>query len=93
MLFRLNKGFKVQAPFQEDNTPVYATDLEEAEKIVQKLGYNPLYRNKRVTEYKAGISRANYYGFRQLAPTQFDKETFRTKRINNKVYLVVGKLK
>ena len=29
MLFRLNKGFKVQAPFQEDNTPVYATDLEE----------------------------------------------------------------
>jgi len=29
MLFRLNKGFKVQSPFQEDNTPVYATDLEE----------------------------------------------------------------
>jgi len=29
MLFRLNKGFKVQAPFQEDTTPVYATDLDE----------------------------------------------------------------
>lgn len=67
--------------------------LEEAEKIVQKLGYNPLYRNKRVTEYKAGISRTNYYGFRQQAVTKFDKESFRTKRINNKVYLVVGKLK
>lgn len=67
--------------------------LEEAEKIVQKLGYNPLYRNKRVTEYKAGISRTNYFGFRQLAVTKFDKDSFRTKRINNKVYLVVGKLK
>ncbi len=29
MLFKLSKGFKVKAPFEEDNTPIYSTDLEE----------------------------------------------------------------
>ena len=29
MLFRLNKGFKVKAPFVEDTTPIYNTDLED----------------------------------------------------------------
>ena len=29
MKIRLGKGFKINPPFQGDNTPIYATDLEE----------------------------------------------------------------
>ena len=66
--------------------------IADAEKKVIKLGYNHLYRGKKIDEYKAGMSRANYYGFRQRPPSQFDKNSFRTKKIND-IFLVVGKLK
>ena len=29
MKIRLGNGFKINPPFQGDNTPIYATDLEE----------------------------------------------------------------
>tara|TARA_R100000988_G_scaffold51834_1_gene25402 strand:- start:41 stop:385 length:345 start_codon:yes stop_codon:yes gene_type:complete len=29
MFFRLSKGFKINAPFMEDNTPIHNVDLEE----------------------------------------------------------------
>tara|TARA_R110001592_G_scaffold91079_2_gene267031 strand:+ start:269 stop:514 length:246 start_codon:yes stop_codon:yes gene_type:complete len=64
---------------------------EEAEKKVEKLGYRPTYRGKNVKEYNAGQT-TNFYRFRQKPPSRFDKDSFRTKRIND-IYLVVGKLK
>ena len=29
MKIRLSSGFKINPPFQQDTTPIYATDLEE----------------------------------------------------------------
>jgi hypothetical protein len=63
----------------------------QAEKLVEKMGYNPKYKNKNVKEYSAGQTK-NYYRFRQLPPTQFIKDSFRTKKIND-IFLIVGDLK
>jgi len=63
----------------------------EAEKKVIKLGHSPTYRGKNVKEYNAGQT-TNFYRFRQMPPTRFKKDSFRTKKIND-IFLVVGELK
>lgn len=67
-------------------------NLDKAEELVNKLGHNTLYRNKRVTGYLAGQTK-NFWRFRQLPPSRFDEDTFRMKKLDNGVFLVVGKLK
>lgn len=66
--------------------------LEEAKKEILKLGYNNIYRGKEVNEYIAGQT-INYWRFRQKPPSQFIKDSFRIKKINNGGFLVLGKLK
>jgi len=66
--------------------------LEKAEQIVTTLNKKPLYLNKKVTEYKAGQT-INYWRFRQKAPSKFKKDSFRTKKINENTFFVLGELK
>jgi len=66
--------------------------LEKAEQIVTTLNKKPLYLNKRVTEYKAGQT-INYWRFRQMASSKFKPDTFRTKKINENTFFVLGELK
>lgn len=66
--------------------------LEHAEDIVKSLGYKELYLKKKVTEYKAGQTN-NYWRFRQLPPTQFKKDSFRTKKVKDDIYLILGEKK
>lgn len=66
--------------------------LEEAEKKVEEMNYNKLYRKKRVTEYKAGESE-NQYRFRQIAPSKFNKDSFRVKKLKGGIQLIIGTLK
>lgn len=66
--------------------------LEKAEQIVVSLNKQPLYLNKKVTEYKAGQT-INYWRFRQKAPSKFKKDSFRTKKINENTFFVLGELK
>ena len=49
--------------------------LEHAENIVKSLGFKELYLKKKVTEYKAGQT-INYWRFRQMPPSQFEKNLF-----------------
>lgn len=66
--------------------------LNQAEKIVTSLNKKPIYLNKKVTEYKAGQT-INYYRFRQIASSKFEKDSFRTKKINDNTFLILGELK
>ena len=66
--------------------------LAKAEAIVKKMGYNPLYRGKKTTSFKKGESE-NWWRFRQLAPSKFKQETFRTKILNKDVEIITGILK
>lgn len=67
-------------------------NLEEAENKVRKMGFNPLYRNKKVNQYKAGET-VNFWRFRQISPLKFDKDSFKMKTLNKNIKLVVGNLK
>ena len=66
--------------------------LEKAEQIVLSLNKKPKYLNKSVTEYKAGQT-INYFRFRQIAPSKFKKDSFRTKKINENTFFILGELK
>ncbi len=66
--------------------------LEKAEQIVLTLNKKPLYLNKKVTEYKAGQT-INYFRFRQIAPSKFKEDSFRTKKINDNTFFILGELK
>jgi hypothetical protein len=66
--------------------------LEKAEQIVTTLNKKPLYLNKKVTEYKAGQT-INYWRFRQLASSKFKENSFRTKKINDNTFFILGELK
>lgn len=66
--------------------------LEKAEQIVTTLNKKPLYLNKKVTEYKAGQT-INYWRFRQLPSSKFKKDSFRTKKINDNTFFILGELK
>lgn len=67
-------------------------NLEQARQIVKSLNLKPEYLNKSVLEYKAGQT-LNYWRFRQVATTKFKKDSFRTKKIKDNVYLILGELK
>lgn len=64
--------------------------LEQAENIVKSLGFKELYLKRKVTEYKAGQT-TNYWRFRQSPPSQFEKDSFRTKKVKDDIYLILGK--
>jgi hypothetical protein len=66
--------------------------LASAEKKVKSLGFNPKYRGKNMTQYKAGQS-VNFWRARQKAPTRFIKGSFRTKKVSEGCSLILGKLK
>ena len=36
---------------------------------------------------------ANFYQFRYLPPTKFEKRSFRTKVVNDNIHMIFGKLK
>ncbi len=67
-------------------------NLKEAEDKILKMGFNALYRNRKVNEYKAGET-INFWRFRQISPLKFDKDSFKIKTLNKNIKLVVGKLK
>jgi len=66
--------------------------LEQAENIVKSLGFKELYLKKKVNEYKAGQT-TNYWRFRQFPPSQFKKDSFRTKKVKDDIYLIMGEKK
>ena len=66
--------------------------LDKAEQIVISLDKKPKYLNKKVTEYKAGQT-INYWRFRQMPSSKFKKETFRSKKINENTFFILGELK
>ncbi len=66
--------------------------LEKAEQIVLTLNKKPLYLNKKVTEYKAGQT-INYWRFRQMPTSKFNEDSFRTKKINDNTFFILGELK
>jgi len=66
--------------------------LIQAEKIVTSLNKKPTYLNKKVTEYKAGQT-INYYRFRQIPSSKFKENSFRSKKINQYTYFILGELK
>ena len=66
--------------------------LEKAEQIVVSLNKQPLYLNKKVTEYKAGQT-INYWRFRQMPTSKFKEDSFRTKKINDNTFFILGELK
>jgi len=66
--------------------------LEKAEQIVLSLNKKPKYLNKSVTEYKAGQT-INYFRFRQMPASKFKKDSFRTKKINENTFFILGELK
>lgn len=65
--------------------------FEEAEKKVEELGYNKKYRNKSLKDYKSSET-ISFYLFKQHPNSQFKKDSFRSKKIND-VFLIVGDLK
>ncbi len=67
-------------------------NLKEAEDKILKMGFNALYRNRKVDQYKAGET-INFWRFRQISPLKFDKDSFKIKTLNKNIKLVVGKLK
>jgi len=58
---------------------------KEADLMVKKMGFklnvkpNPQYKN--------------YHSYRQIQPSKFIKGSFRVKKINKNVFMIVGKLK
>ena len=67
-------------------------NLIDANVKVINLGYNNLYKNKHVNEYKSGQT-PNYYIFKQLSTTRFIKNSFRKKTLDNGIFLIFGELK
>ena len=65
--------------------------LDKAINKVESMGYKSQYRGKVANQYKAGQT-SNYWRFRQISPLKFEKDSFRTKKIND-VFLVVAKKK
>lgn len=58
--------------------------LEEAEAHYKKITKK---KPRKIRESK------NFYQFRYLPPTKFEKRSFRTKVVNNDIHLIFGKLK
>ena len=56
----------------------------EANQIVKKMGYKVTPVSKNNPQYK------NYHSYRQLDPNLFQKNSFRIKKINQDVFLVLG---
>jgi hypothetical protein len=63
--------------------------VNEANKKVEELGYNSIYRGKTVDKYKAGQTN-NFFRFRQYPPHNFIKDSFRIKYINDDIFLVLA---
>tara|TARA_S200002703_G_scaffold65493_2_gene56586 strand:+ start:18868 stop:19095 length:228 start_codon:yes stop_codon:yes gene_type:complete len=58
----------------------------EANQIVKKMGYKVTPVGINNPQYK------NYHSYRQLSPSKFKKGSFRVKKINSNVFLVLGNL-
>tara|TARA_Y100001938_G_scaffold39326_1_gene54484 strand:- start:1585 stop:1827 length:243 start_codon:yes stop_codon:yes gene_type:complete len=61
---------------------------KEANDWIKKNNYSD--RGKRIKNYN--LKSSNYYRFRQLPPSHFEKNSFRTKKLYNGVELILGKL-
>jgi hypothetical protein len=59
---------------------------KEATAYILKKKYSD--KGKRIKNYKT----TKFYRFRQLPPSHFKKDSFRTKVLNNGVELIIGKL-
>lgn len=64
-------------------------ELEQAEQIIKNLNFNHLYLKKQVTEYKAGET-LNYYRFRLYPPSQYKRNSFKSKKVNDDLFLILG---
>ena len=65
--------------------------LKKAEKIVEEMGFSKTYRGKRTNELDKGESK-DWWRFRQIPPNRFQKNSFRTKILDDDIQLIVGKL-
>jgi len=45
-------------------------------------------KGKKIKNYKS----TNFYRFRQIPPSHFEKKSFRTKKLKNGIDLIMGKL-
>ncbi len=59
---------------------------KEANEWIKHNNYTD--KGKRIKNYKS----TNYYRFRQLPPSHFEKNSFRTKKLKNGIDLIMGKL-
>lgn len=62
--------------------------LVEARNKVNAMGYSSTYRGK-----SPFTQTDNEWRFRILAPSKFDPDSFRTKRLKGGINLILGKLK
>ena len=65
----------------------YFKNRKEAQRFIRKIKFRPTINPDPNPESK------NLYRFRQIQPEKFVKNSFRTKKINDVISLVVGKLK
>ncbi len=62
--------------------------LVEARNKVNSMGYSSTYMGK-----SPFTQTENEWRFRQVAPSKFDSDSFRTKRLKGGINLILGKLK
>jgi hypothetical protein len=65
----------------------YFKNRTEAKRYITKLGY------KSTINPDPNPQSKNYYRFRQVQPHKFIKSSMRTKIINQKIRLIIGRLK
>lgn len=75
-------SFKVQSVI----IPKSKFTEKEANDWIKKNNYTD--KGKRIKNYKT----TNYYRFRQLPPSHFEKKSFRTKKLYHGIELIIGKL-
>jgi|TARA_B100000427_G_scaffold312840_1_gene304680 hypothetical protein len=73
--------FKVQSVI----IPKSKFSEKEANDWIKKNNYSD--KGTKIKNY----SSTNYYRFRQLPPSHFEKNSFRTKKLKNGVDLIIGK--
>lgn len=61
--------------------------LNEAKKWIKENGYKLTFYGKPV-DITVG-----FYRFRQMAPSRFDKKSYKTKVLKNGILLIIGKIK
>ena len=59
----------------------------KADKWIKDNGYKLSFYKKKMEETD------NFYRYRQMAPSKFDKKSFRNKKLPDGIELVLGKLK